>query len=148
MLKEETKLIEPLFIGARARCRKHTTVVLNPDEKECLDCRIEARNLGMRPPFKVKCTEDGWGLKKGETYTVYWVVRDATTRVWEHLSGFVFQTTEGPLLDKIIDADKFIPELYLTEDGKDEWRVGPEQEWEQETPKESEFNEAGLANVG
>ena len=136
-------LIEPLFTGARARCRKHSNVVLGIDEEMCLDCRIIERNLSMRPPFDVLCTNTWWGFNKDEDYTVFWVIRDGKKEYDNKLCGYVFKDKWGHLAEHVYDVKDFIPHLYLTDDKKDEWRVGPEQEWVQEVdePKDREFQE-------
>jgi hypothetical protein len=158
-------LIKPLevqIIGARARCREHSGTVLSINEDKCIECRIIERNLNMKPPFKAKCVDGGWGFQKGETYDVFWVLRDVINDFGTRKSGYVFKSGGSHFINEhIMDADDFCPVLYLNDEGEDEWRVedSEEQEWVQDEPKERDFqdtadevtnliNEQGLENVG
>jgi hypothetical protein len=146
-------LIKPLemqIIGARARCREHSGTVLSIDEDKCIECRIIERNLNMKPPFKALCIDAGFGFQKGEVYDVFWVLRDVINEYGTRKSGYVFKSPATRFINEhIMDADDFVPVLYLNDDDEDEWRLkdSTEQEWQQDEPKEAEFQEQGLAIV-
>jgi hypothetical protein len=99
----------------------------------------------MKPPFEAICIDAGWGFEKGKTYTVHWVMREGRDHHRER-SGYCFKDQWGHVDSTIMDADDFIPTLYLNEKNEDEWRVGPEQEWEQapDEDKEPEYIEAAI----
>lgn len=147
-------LIKPLemqIIGARARCREHQNTILSINEDKCIECRIIERNLNMKPSFKVLCINSRFGFQKGETYEVFWVLRDVINEFGTRKSGYVFKSGVAHAINEhIMDVTDFVPALYLNEEDEDEWRVedSEEQEWVQQgEPKEAEFNEQGLAIV-
>lgn len=107
-------MIEAIFEGARARCRRHGHVVLAPGEKECEECKVIRRNLSLVPPFGVLCNRTHFGVEEGLIYTVLWVIRNGSKEFTEDLFGYVFRDKNGGIHDKIYSPLEFTPIVFLS----------------------------------
>lgn len=111
-----------LFTAVWARCPQHQSVVLEPGEQECINCKIVRRNFSLRPPFKVYATAPFWGkFEVGHIYEVHWIVKDMVDEYGMTKSGFIFQNQDKSIWEHLGDPTVFIPVEFLTEDNKDSW---------------------------
>jgi|SRR6266853_3142480 len=109
-------MIEPIFEGARSRCKKHSFNLLGPDQVECGDCELNRRNLSFQPPFDVKCNRSFMGVNKDNIYTVLWVIKEASKQYSDHISGYVFKDVKGGINPNIYDATDFTPVVFLKDE--------------------------------
>src|SRR5260370_3106618 len=90
-----------LFTSTWARCPEHGTL-LEPNESQCMNCKIIERNLSLIPPFPVYSKMSYWGkFETGHVYTVFWVVRDATNQFGNKLSGYVFENEDKSVWEHV-----------------------------------------------
>ena len=113
-------MIEPIFEGARVRCKAHPEKLLRPKESECDACKILRRNLSLKLPFSVRANKDIFEVKENLAYTVLWVIRDGAREFNDHVTGYVFKGEGGQPCGRIYDAADFTPVEFLTDEQKKE----------------------------
>lgn len=113
-------MIEPIFEGARSRCKKHPLVPIGPKDYECKDCQVIRKKMSLKPPFSVLCERTHFGTNKGTIYTVVWIIRDGARDIDQHMSGYVLQAEGGGLCERVYSPDEFTPVDFLPEDYKKE----------------------------
>ena len=106
-------MIEAIFEGARARCKAHPLHMLGPNEAECGECKTFQANMSLEPPFDVKCNRTHFEVKEGNIYKVFWIIRDGTKEEGKHISGYLFRSDKGDLVDRIYDPIEFTPVAFL-----------------------------------
>src|SRR5947209_7832782 len=128
---------EPLFIGERIKCLKHSTELLRPNEKACKLCLLIDNHLSLTPPFKAYSVRTGWGFQRGLIYEVWWVIKDGTNSNGA-MRGFVFKDKDGELMSRVFDADDFIPTQLITEELKEAFRKEREKGETNDDPKDQD----------
>lgn len=119
-------MIEAIFEGARARCRRHSHILLSPTEQECEECILIRRNMSLKPPFSVVCKRTHFGVEKDKVYKVIWLIRDGAKEFSENMYGYVFSRTGGGLDDTIYAPTEFVPIDFLSEEEREKLGLIPD----------------------
>lgn len=108
-------MIEPIFEGARARCKRHPLNMLPPNEIMCDECKIIAIRTGLKPPFWARCDRTHFEVKKGEVYKVAWIIAEGTVKEGgDKVSGYMFRTDKNNLCERVYSPTDFTPIEFLT----------------------------------
>lgn len=106
-------MIEAIYEGARATCRRHPDVKLMPNQSECDDCKKIRRDLGLTPPFDVICHRTHFGVKEGGIYKVVWVIRSGAREHHDEMMGYVLRAEKAGVTDHVYEPEAFTPIQFL-----------------------------------